>query len=307
MKRRELIQTTLAATAALAAPKMLLAQENGANVNLPKTDFNLKYAPHFGMFGQHTGGDVVAQLNWMAERGFTALEDNGMRGRPVEEQERIAKEMQRLNMTMGVFVATADFGNVTFASDDKAKRENIVNEIKASLETAKRVNAKWMTVVPGRYDVGREWDYQTAYVVETLKRCAEVCEPAGVVMVLEALNPWRDHPGLFLSKIPQGYAICQAVGSPSCKLLFDMYHQQITEGNIIPNIDRAWSEVAYFQVGDNPGRNEPGTGEMNYRNIFKHIHSKGFQGVIGMEHGNSKGGKEGELAVLQAYIDADKF
>ncbi len=131
----------------------------------------------------------------MAERGFTALEDNGMRGRSVEEQERIAKEMQRLNMTMGVFVATADFGNVTFASNDKAKQDAAVKEVKDSLETAKRVNAKWMTVVPGRYDVGREWDYQTAYVVETLKRCAEVCEPAGVVMVLEALNPWRDHAG----------------------------------------------------------------------------------------------------------------
>lgn len=312
MNRRELLHTGLAATAALAAPKVLLAQNNAAPNTAPfnpnaKNQFKLKYAPHFGMFGQSAGNDVVAQLNWMADRGFTAIEDNGMRGRSKEEQERIAKEMTRLNMTMGVFVATGDFGNVTFASNDGGKRDAILNDIKNSLEVAKRVNAKWMTVVPGRHDVGREWDYQTAYVIDNLKRCAELCEPAGVVMVLEPLNPYRDHPGLFLTKIPQGYQICRAVNSPSCKILFDMYHQQITEGNIIPNIDRAWSEVAYFQVGDNPGRKEPTTGEMNYRNIFKHIHAKGFAGVVGMEHGNSRGGKEGEEAVVRAYVESDNF
>ena len=125
-------------------------------------------------------------------------------------------------------------------------------------------------------------------------------------MVLEPLN-FRDHPGLFLNKIPQAYEICKAVGSPSCKILFDMYHQQIHEGNIIPNIDLAWDEVAYFQIGDNPGRNEPTTGEINYKNIFKHIYNKGFKGILGMEHGNSIKGKEGEEALLKAYREVDAF
>ena len=126
-------------------------------------------------------------------------------------------------------------------------------------------------------------------------------------MVLEPLNPWRDHPGLFLTKMPQAYMICQAVGSPSCKILCDIYHQQITEGNLIPNIDRSWDEIAYFQMGDNPGRKEPTTGEINYRNIFEHIHGKGYTGVMGMEHGNSKPGKEGEQAVIDAYVACDSF
>jgi hydroxypyruvate isomerase len=86
-----------------------------------------------------------------------------------------------------------------------------------------------------------------------------------------------------------------------------MYHQQITEGNIIPNIDRAWSEIGYFQQGDNPGRKEPGTGEMNYRNIFGHIHARGYTGILGMEHGVAKPGKEGEKALLAAYRAADSF
>ena len=86
-----------------------------------------------------------------------------------------------------------------------------------------------------------------------------------------------------------------------------MYHQQITEGNLIPNIDRAWDEIPYFQLGDNPGRNEPWTGEINYRNVFKFLHEKGYDGIVGMEHGNSGDGIEGELALIDAYVQADDF
>ena len=128
-----------------------------------------------------------------------------------------------------------------------------------------------------------------------------------MVMVIEPLNPWTNHSGMFLSRIPQAYEICRAVDSPAVKILDDLYHQQIAEGNLIPNIDKAWTEIAYFQMGDNPGRNEPGTGEINYRNVFKHIHAKGFTGILGMEHGNSKGGREGERAVIDAYRAADSF
>jgi hydroxypyruvate isomerase len=259
------------------------------------------------MFENHAGKDLVDQLKFGADQGFTAWEDNGMPGRPVAEQERVAKEMARLGLTMGVFVAMGDFQNVTFASTRPEIRADILAKGKAAVEVAKRVNAKWTTVVPGRYDVGLEWDYQTANVIDNLKRLAEVLEPAGLVMVLEPLNAWKDHPGLFLSRVPQAFQICRAVGSPSCKILFDMYHQQITEGNIIPNIDRAWGEVAYFQQGDNPGRKEPTTGEMNYRNIFRHIHGKAYTGVLGMEHGISKPGIEGEKALLEAYRYCDSF
>ena len=269
--------------------------------------FNLKYAPHFGMFKHHAGDDLVDQLKFMADEGFTAMEDNGMMDRPADVQEKIAAAMSKLNMTMGVFVAYAEFRQQTLVYNKPDVREMIVNRMKQAVEVAKRVNAKWTTVVPGAYATNLEWDYQTANVIENLKWCADVCEPAGLVMVLESLNPWHDHPGLFLTKIPQAYQICKAVNSPSCKILDDLYHQQITEGNLIPNIDMAWKEIAYFQMGDNPGRNEPTTGEINYRNIFKHIFDKGFQGILGMEHGNSKSGKAGERAVIDAYKYCDNF
>jgi hydroxypyruvate isomerase len=82
---------------------------------------------------------------------------------------------------------------------------------------------------------------------------------------------------------------------------------QRNEGNIINNLDKTWEEIGYLQIGDNPGRKEPTTGEMNYKNIFKFIHSKGFKGVLGMEHGNAQPGKEGEVALIKAYRDSDNF
>jgi hydroxypyruvate isomerase len=175
------------------------------------------------------------------------------------------------------------------------------------VEVAKRVGATWTTVVPGHVDRRLEMSYQTANVVEALKRAAAILEPHGLVMVIESLNTLRDHPGQFLTRIPQAYLVCKAVASPACKILFDLYHQQITEGNLIPNVDAAWDEIAYFQVGDHPGRKEPGTGEVNYRNVFRHIHAKGYRGIVGMEHGNARPGREGERAVIDAYLTADAW
>ena len=271
-------------------------------------NFNLLYAPHFGMFKETAGADLIDQLQFMANQGFRAFEDNDMRNRPVSDQEKIAKTLAKNDMTMGVFVAHKIYWQkANLTSGDEALRNEFLQNIKDSIEVAKRVNARWMTVVPGHVDLGLEMGYQTANVVETLRRAAALLEPHGIVIVLESLNWWQDHAGQFLTEIPQAYEICRAVDSPACKILFDMYHQQITEGNIIPNIDKAWSEIGYFQIGDNPGRKEPSTGEINYLNIFKHIHSKGYQGVLGMEHGNSKPGKLGEQAVIDAYRAADNF
>ena len=269
--------------------------------------FKLDYAPHFGMFQNHAGEDLVAQLEFMAAQGFRSLEDNWLGNRDAKTQELIGTTLERLKMRMGVFVAHATMKDVTFASTDPAMRERCLTDVRKATEVAKRVGAKWCTVVPGAFDKGREWDFQTATAVDNLRRAAEVCEATGLVMVLEPLNWWRDHAGVFLHKIPQAFLICRAVNSPSCKILFDIYHQQISEGNLIPNIDQAYDEVAYFQIGDNPGRDEPTTGEINYRNIFRHIHAKGYKGVLGMEHGNSVGGKEGERKVIDAYRQCDDF
>ncbi|NNM28311.1 MAG: TIM barrel protein [Akkermansiaceae bacterium] len=310
MKRRDFATKAAGTVAAAAAAGGAVAHadshETSGELLGPK--FKLKYAPHHGQFKHHAGDDYLDQIKFAADAGFTAWEDNGMMKKEPALQEKAAAVMAERGVTMGVFVSYASFKEATFADPSPESRQMLKERMQEALECAKRVNAKWTTVVPGSFVNNLEWDYQTANVVDTLKMCAEILEPAGVVMVLEPLNPWRNHPGCFLSKIPQAYQICKAVGSPSCKILNDLYHQQITEGNLIPNMDKAWEEIAYIQVGDNPGRKEPGTGEINYRNIFKHLkEKKNFTGVVGMEHGISRKGKEGEVALIQAYRDADNF
>lgn len=308
MKRREFMAGSAALATAAVAGKHAVGKQTEQDQTVP---FKLKYAPHFGMFGQLAGGDEIEQLKFAADQGFTAWEDNGMKGRDPAMQLKIGETMEQLGMTMGVFVAHASFGKPTFAVKDEGVWDAVLADIRSSIEVAKRVNAKWMTVVPGSMDESRggrqEIGYQTANAIELLRRCCDILEPEGLVMVLEPLNWYANHGGVFLQGSPQAYAICKAVKHPSCKILFDIYHQQITEGNLIPNIDRCWDEIGYFQCGDNPGRREPGTGEINYQNVFGHIHRKGFAGVMGMEHGNSRPGAEGEQAVIDAYRSADDF
>jgi hydroxypyruvate isomerase len=274
-----------------------------------KNTFKLKYAPHFGMFENSAGKDLIDQLKYMADLGFTALEDNGMMGRDPATQEKIGKEMQRLGMSMGVFVLDKG-GNSqnTMAANKPEHVEIFLNGCRKAVETAKRCNAKFTTVVPGDFDRSLPIGVQTGNVIDALRRGVEILEPAGLTMVLEPLS---DTPNLFLRTSDQTYEICRAVNSPSCKILFDIYHMQKNEGHIIPHIDWTWKEIGYFQMGDNPGRNEPTTGEINYKNIFKHIYQKAKADnkdfIFGMEHGKSKPGKEGEEALVKAYVEVDSF
>ncbi|MCM5661840.1 hydroxypyruvate isomerase family protein [Galbibacter mesophilus] len=307
MQRRKFLHNTIATTigASVVSAGAFAFPKNSKKGK--KHTFNLKYAPHLGMFENLAGKDPVDQLNFMADQGFTAFEDNNMMKRPVEEQEAMAKVMKERGITMGVFVAHKIYwGKPNLTNGDATLREEFLSSIKEAVTVAKRVNAKWITVVPGHVDLGLDAGYQTANVVETLRQAAAILEPHEITMVLEPLN-FRDHPGQFLKGSAQAYEICKAVNSPSCKILFDVYHQQITEGNLIPNIEACWDEIGYFQMGDNPGRKEPTTGEINYKNIFKYIHEKGFKGVLGMEHGNSQSGEEGEWAVIEAYKQCDDF
>ena len=303
MKRRNFIQNSTLTAASLIALNPLFSN-NSSKLNHV---YNLNYAPHLGMFKHHAGLDIFNQLEFIKDQGFTAFEDNGMKNRDVKTQEKIGDFLSKNNIIMGVFVAHKIYWNKpNLASGDLNKRKEFLNDITTSIDVAKRVNAKWITVVPGHLDLRKDMNYQTQNVIETLKQASGLLEKHNLTMVLEPLN-FRDHPGLFLTESPQAFQICKSVNSKSCKILFDIYHQQIQEGNLIPNIEASWNEIAYFQIGDNPGRNEPKTGEINYKNIFKYIYDKGFDGVLGMEHGNSVKGIEGELKLINSYKEVDNF
>lgn len=306
MNRRNFIQNT-ATVAALAGFSNVASGANQTEVKPSNSaKFKLKYAPGLGSFTELAGKDPVEVIKFCSDQGFRAMFDNGFPGRPVEDQNKIIAEITRQNMDMGPFVIYADFSKESMVIKDPDIRQMLIRKVNEAVELYKRSGIKWALMVPGRYNEHMAWDYQTANVIDIMRELSEIAEKGGLTIVLEPLNK-RDHPGLFLRGIPQAYSICRAVNSPACKIVDDMYHQQITEGNIIPNIDAAWSEIRAFHLGDNPGRKEPGSGEMNYRNIFKHIHEKGYDGVLCMEHGRSIPGKEGELALIEAYRTADNF
>lgn len=271
------------------------------------TPFKLKYAPSVGMFKQNTGNDFIDNIKFCHDMGFRAMFDNGLMGRSVADQTKLTGELKRLGMDFGPFVLYADFSVTSFVLNKPEIREMLIKRMKEGVEVAKRTGSKWALVVPGRYDERLHRDYQTANVIDNLRYCCDIVEPAGLTIVLEPLNTIHDHPGLFLTGIPQAYSICRAVNRKSCKIINDIYHQQITEGNLIPNIEAAWDEIGAFHCGDNPGRNEPGTGEINYKNVFKYIYSRKYDGVICMEHGVSNPTKEGELKVIEAYRQCDSF
>jgi hydroxypyruvate isomerase len=305
VNRRHFLHSTIGAVAAWRtlgpAAQPLVAGEPPAG-----RTFAMNFAPHFGMFRHLGGRDLISQLEFAADQGFDAWEDNEMKMRPVETQKRIAETMTRLNMKMGVISALRGVWNdINFAAGTDAARKAVLTAMTETVDVAKRVNGKFLTVVLGLENPKVPFGYQTASCIELLKQCCDLVEPHGLVMVLEPLNRKKNHPGIFLSGSPQAYMICSAINRPSCKILFDIYHQQITEGNLIANIGHCWEEIAYFQSGDNPGRKEPGTGEINYQNIFRHLRDKGYRGIVGMEHGISRRGAEGERALIDAYHQVD--
>ncbi len=304
MNRRNFVRNGVLAGASLTTATQLFGKENKKEPTADKP-FNLNYAFHDGMFKNHGGNDFIDQIKYAYEKGFRSIEDNGMTGRTTEQQTKIGEALAKLGMTMGVFVVPKGGNSANSLAAGKKEYIDIFLEgCRQSVEVAKKVNAKWVTVVPGDFERNLPIGIQTGNVIDGLKRGAEILEPHGIIMVLEALS---DNPNLFLRTTDQAYEICRGVNSPSCKILYDTYHMQKNEGNLIKNIELAWDEIAYFQIGDNPGRKEPTTGEINYKNVFKYIYNKGYRGVMGMEHGNSKPGKEGELALIKAYRDSDDF
>ncbi|MBP2513889.1 TIM barrel protein [Sphingomonas sp. PvP018] len=300
LSRRTLIA---AGAGASLLPAGIAAQRRGTTA----ARFSLGYAPHEGCFASR--GGLIEQIAFAADQGFTAWEDNEAAARPVADQERMARALSQRGMTMGVFVASMPKwakSRPLLGANDDADREGFLTDIRASIAVAKRLNATRMTVVTGFMDPKLPVEIQTARVIDVMRRAGDIVAPHGIAMVMEPLNTRTNHPGVYMQTIAQGYAVARGANSPAVKILADLYHEQIQSGNLIPTLDACWSEIGYLQFGDNPGRNEPMTGEINYAAIVRWLRGRRYAGVIGMEHGNSVAGRAGEDRLIAAYraIDA---
>ena len=283
-------------------------------------NFKLNYAPHFGTFAS-AGSDIIDQIKYSADLGFKSFEDNafsgvpmpnlmgiGMLGQAPEYLDKIGKTLSDLNMQMGTFVmGPVNWPpNAAFTSGNKEWRNIFLDKCHQSVEVGKRLNGKYVTVVPDAADITLPYEIQTANVIETLRMAAEIFEPSGMIMLLEPLS---FPPQVYLKTSAQCYLLAKAVNSPACKILFDLFHLQQNEGHLQRNIDFVWDEIGYFQIGDVPQRFEPGTGEINHEVVFKHIFQKmqttGKNFIFGMEHYNAVAGAEGEQKLLESYLKID--
>lgn len=300
VSRRTVMAGGAAATLAVGVGAAQRAPSNAAR-------FSLKFAPHEGSFASR--GARIEQIAYAADQGFTAWEDNEAGLRSVAEQTAMAKALRQRGMTMGVFVASMPKwaqSRPILGATDGAEREAFLADIRASIDVAKRLSATRMTVVTGFLDPRVPLDIQTARVIDVMRRAGEIVAPHGIAMVMEPLNTRTNHPGVYMQTVAQGYAVARGANSPGVKVLADLYHEQIQSGNLIPTLDACWDEIGYIQFGDNPGRNEPGTGEINYATIVRWLRDKRYAGVIGMEHGNSIKGRAGEEALVAAYRRIDQ-
>lgn len=166
----------------------------------------------------------------------------------------------------------------------KLDPEYVKEGVRRSVKTAKMLDCSNLIVVVGQEDPLLNRQEQHKNIVNSLKIAAPIAEDAGINLVVEPLNVKVNHRGFFLSSSYEAFEIIEEVGSPIIKVLLDIYHQQVQEGNIIATITKNIDKIGYFHVADVPGRHEPGTGEINFQNVIKAIKETGFAGYIGLEY-----------------------
>ncbi len=302
IKRREFLKSSLINLAGISTISKFAGKASAAP---KKYSFKLKYAPHMGLM-RYVGSEFD-RLEAYASYGFKAFEFNGLMGWTHQQAERLRKKMNDLDMEMGVFTANPNGWNKTRMVDPE-QREAFLEEIKKAMTYVDIMGNKYVTVLAGNEVPKLTRAQQAVNLIECMRYAADIAGKHNVTLCVEPLNVLVNHPGYFLNRSDEAYEILTGVNNPHAKMLFDIYHQQITEGNLINNIKQFQDKIGTFHVGDNPGRHEPGTGEINYRNVFKAIYEIGHKGFLGLEFSPSiKKEPEGSERVIQSVVEADDF
>jgi hydroxypyruvate isomerase len=237
----------------------------------------------------------------VAAYGFPAFECLGARN--WEDREQVREKCEQLGITVG---AVSSSGTIPGEGPvDPAFHDRFEKEIRETIIKARELGTGTLLALSGAFREGVAKEAQMDALVTAGKRVAPMLEDAGMILVWEPLNIKVDHQGYALVYSNDAADVVRRTGSPAVKFLFDIYHQQISEGDVIRNIREYADEIGHYHFGDNPGRHEPGTGELNYRNIFKAIYETGYRGVVAAEFG-----KTGECTteeVLRILADCDAW
>ena len=253
-----------------------------ARANLPG-EKGLRLSVTWWLMGKLPVGEALATLT---HEGYDAFEMFDWRNPTVLES--FVAEKRKYPLACACIVANKGVEARGCGLVNPREREGFLQELKASLEAAKKVDTKRLVVLTGNEVKGVPRAEQMTNAVAALREAAPILEKNGITAVVEILNTYVDHAGYFLYWVRDGAELVDRVGSPNVKLLFDIYHTQIMEGNLISNIRTNIDRIGHFHVGDVPGRHEPGTGEINYRNVFKAIYELGdrYRGYVGLEYGH---------------------
>ena len=299
LDRREFLQ--IGSVGALS----LAAGAGSAGGNGPR--FGRNYAPHLGLFRHHAGADPLEQIRFLAGEGFRSLEDTGLRAKPLALQRQMGRELTRRGLSLACFTGVADFGRPTFASGRPDLRQAVLRDLRLAIEAADRVGARQLSIVPGKRDAALNARTQRQHAIELLHSCADVCELREVTLLLEPIEYGPGHSRLFLRSARDAAALCRSVGRSSCRVLIDVYQQAVV-GEDVPCLLADVSDVlGHVQLGDYPGRKEPGSGELDFRKILATLDVVGYRGALGMEHGTTLAGRTGERAVIDAYCALDRL
>lgn len=248
-------------------------------------------------------GSPVQQIEQVAAYGFPAFEFLGAGRWP--DKETVRRRCQELGVECGAI--GGGMGTITkWGPNDPETHPRFVEAVKQAIQDAKALGGKVLLALSGPDRKGVSKEEQMDALVRAGRLVAPMIEDAGMILVWECLNVLVNHPGYFLVYSKDGAELVRRTDRPCIKFLFDIYHQQISEGNLIRNIQAYIKEIGHFHFADNPGRHEPGTGEINYKNVFKAIHEAGYQGIVACEFSFSKRNMPVEK-VLEILAECDRW
>ena len=237
------------------------------------------------------GLTLAQQIEKVAAAGYQAFEFGDWRA---ADAKQITALMNKLGLQCANLVGNKSVNPQGMGLCDPAERDGFLGEIRASLDAAKRFEAGQMVVLSGFKVAHLSRQQQHASIVEGLKRAHDLVAREGVTMILEVINTLakieplnpkgNNHANYYLDRTGEAFQIVREVGGEHLKILFDLYHVQIMEGNLIETLTANIAQIGHFHVGDVPLRHEPGTGEIHHENVFRAIHRSGYDGFIGMEY-----------------------
>ena len=197
---------------------------------------------------------------------------------------RVQKSARSFGLGMDTLLGNPDWNKRPVSMVDPAQRDQFLADVKSAIVFARKLEIPQIILMSGNAIPGRTHDEQYASLLEGARRAGDLAAQAKLTMIVEPLNSLVNHKGFFLTTCTEGLKLIREVDNPHVKLLFDIYHEQVQEGNIIRTLTEAAPDVAVFHVADNPGRNDPGTGEIYYANVYKAIQKTGYGGYLTMEY-----------------------